>query len=291
MTLDIQKIIIDLQVFFLSPTMQGILLLFVVILILGFLLKKFPDSRVMIVFDMLYEKVAAFYGDILWEWSSEAIKTYIVALFFVIFLANILGVIIDFVAPVFWTAANGEFFLANYITIPTADMQFNIALSLFSVVLLIYIQFRSLWTGGFLYNYFPVWGKWYIVVEKGKMNRYLYILVAGIAKVGDIIISLFLWFLDIIGLFAKIISLGFRLFGNMTSGTVLLGMLIVWVSSWSNSMTAFIGGIDFPIIAPIIVYLQAFLVACIQAMVFPLLVAIFIRMASLDGESSKQVEA
>jgi hypothetical protein len=65
MTLDIQKIIIDLQVFFLSPTMQGILLLFVVILILGFLLKKFPDSRVMIVFDMLYEKVAAFYGDIL----------------------------------------------------------------------------------------------------------------------------------------------------------------------------------------------------------------------------------
>jgi F0F1-type ATP synthase membrane subunit a len=56
-------------------------------------------------------------------------------------------------------------------------------------------------------------------------------------------------------------------------------------------MTAFIGGIDFPIIAPIIVYLQAFLVACIQAMVFPLLVAIFIRMASLDGESSKQVEA
>lgn len=290
MTLDIQKIIVDLQVFFLSPTMQGIMLLFAVILILGSLLRRFPDSRVMIVFDMLYEKVAAFYGDILWEWSSEAIKTYIVALFFVIFLANILGVIIDFVAPVFGTAENGEFFLANYITIPTADMQFNIALSLFSVVLLIYIQFRNLWTGWFLYNYFPIWGKWYIVIEQGKMNRYLYILVAGIAKIGDIIISLFLWFLDIIGLFAKIISLGFRLFGNMTSGTVLLGMLIVGVSSWSNSMTAFIGGIDFPIIAPIIVYLQAFLVACIQAMVFPLLVAIFIRMAQVGWEEGKEVK-
>ena len=50
---------------------------------------------------MLFEVVAKFYGDILGEQASHKIKTYIVTLFFVIFIANILGVLIDFVAPVF----------------------------------------------------------------------------------------------------------------------------------------------------------------------------------------------
>ena len=117
------------------------------------------------------------------------------------------------------------------------------------------------------------------------MKAYVYYPLATIAKTGDIIISLFLGFLDIVGLFAKVISLAFRLFGNMTSGTILLGMLVVGVSSMSNSLTGFIGGINFPVVLPILVYLQEILVACIQAMVFPLLVAIFIRMAMMEAKS------
>ncbi len=49
------------------------------------------------------------------------------------------------------------------------------------------------------------------------MSKYLYYPLWIIAKIGDIIISLFLGLLDIVGLFAKVISLAFRLFGNMTS--------------------------------------------------------------------------
>lgn len=69
----------------------------------------------------------------------------------------------------------------------------------------------------------------------------------------------------------------------MTSGTVLLGMLIVGISSFSQGITEFIGGINFPVLLPIIVYAQGLLVAVIQAMVFPLLVAIFIRMAEMEA--------
>jgi F0F1-type ATP synthase membrane subunit a len=68
----------------------------------------------------------------------------------------------------------------------------------------------------------------------------------------------------------------------MTSGTILLGMLLVWVSSFSQTITAFMGWINFPIILPLLVYAQGLLVAIIQAMVFPLLVAIFIRMAMVE---------
>lgn len=98
-------------------------------------------------------------------------------------------------------------------------------------------------------------------------------------KAADILISLFLGFLDIVGIGAKIISLAFRLFGNMTSGTILLGMLIVGSTAFTNMLA----GIDFPVLFPLIVYLQGLLVAVIQAMVFPLLVAIFIRMATQES--------
>jgi F0F1-type ATP synthase membrane subunit a len=56
-------------------------------------------------------------------------------------------------------------------------------------------------------------------------------------------------------------------------------MLLLGMASLSQSITGFMWGINFPIIAPLIVYTQSLLVAVIQAMVFPLLVAIFIRIA------------
>jgi len=91
---------------------------------------------------------------------------------------------------------------------------------------------------------------------------------------------MFLAFLEIVGLLAKIVSLSFRLFGNMTSGTVLLGMLVVGTSALTEQWTGFLGGFNFPIILPILVYLQEMLVALIQAIVFPLLVAVFMKVAS-----------
>ncbi len=281
---EIQTFFTEAGVLYTSPVALGVALVWCVFLLGAVFLEYFPHTRFALMVDMLYEKVEKFYGDILWEQAWGRVKTYIITLFFVILVANIVGIALDFVAPIFWTRSTGEFFLAEYIIVPTSDMQFNLALAAFSTLLLLYIQFGSLGAWKFFYNYLPLWGKWYIVAEQWKLPKYLYYPLAIVAKIGDVIISLFLWFLDIIGLFAKIISLSFRLFWNMTSGTILLGMLVVGTSSMSNALTHFIGGIELPIVLPILVYLQGFLVAGIQAMVFPLLVAIFIRMAMGEKE-------
>jgi F-type H+-transporting ATPase subunit a len=105
------------------------------------------------------------------------------------------------------------------------------------------------------------------------VDWFVFILV----KFFDIAISLFLWVLEIVGHAAKVISLSFRLFWNMTSGWILLAMLIGWVSA----LTVWLTWIEFPIIGPVILYLQELLVAFIQALVFPLLVAIFIKVAKV----------
>jgi F0F1-type ATP synthase membrane subunit a len=48
-----------------------------------------------------------------------------------------------------------------------------------------------------------------------------------------------------------------------------------------SALTVAIFSFDMPILFPLIVYLQELLVAFIQALVFPLLVAIFIKVAKL----------
>jgi len=265
--------------FYLSPSMVGIGVLVSLILMMIYIVRKHPQSHIAVLFDLLYETVFTFYEGIIWEESSKRMKLYIVTLFFIIFIANIGWVLLDLIAPFFGYKENGDFILMEYVSIPTADMSFNIALSLLSTIILIVMQFHSLGLKKFLYDYFPIYGKWYIEIERGDMKAYVYYPVFVLAKAGDILISLFLGLLDIIGLFAKVLSLAFRLFGNMISGTILLWMLVVGMSWITESLLS----INFPVVFPIIVYAQELLVACIQAMVFPLLVAIFIRMSTEEA--------
>ncbi len=149
----------SLIAFYLSPVMLGILIITFLFLLLAICVKRYSDTTVMVLFDMLYEKVYSFYSGILGDEISKNIKLYIVTLFFVIFFANISGLLLDFIAPIFGTSSSGDFYLAQYITMPTADMQFNIGLALFSTLLLLYVQFGSLGFKKFFYSYLPVFGK------------------------------------------------------------------------------------------------------------------------------------
>ena len=92
--------------------------------------------------------------------------------------------------------------------------------------------------------------------------------------------------MDIIGLGAKVISLGFRLFGNMLSGTVLFTVMIVGVSAATSELV----GYQLPVLAPLILVIQGLLVACIQAFVFPLLIAIFVKVARMGDEESEATQ-
>jgi len=90
-----------LRDFYLGASMIGIMILLAVFLLLALLLRRGVRSKIMIAFEMLFEKIYYFYSDILGEKASKQIKTYVTVLFFVIFIANIVSVIFDFIAPVF----------------------------------------------------------------------------------------------------------------------------------------------------------------------------------------------
>jgi F0F1-type ATP synthase membrane subunit a len=66
----------------------------------------------------------------------------------------------------------------------------------------------------------------------------------------------------------------------MISGTALLTVLVVGLSAATLDWF----GAELPILAPILLFLQGLLVACIQAFVFPLLIAIFIKVARMSED-------
>lgn len=244
-------------------------LLILLVIIWGF--RKFPKSGPVVFFDFVFEKVYEFFEEILWEGEKWWIKTYITVLFFIILISNLFGVFLEFFLPIFGHD------LEHYIKIPTADINFNLAMAIVWVVIMIIEQFKHLWLKHFAYDYFPVLWKWYIPYELWGLPKWIDYPAFTIIKIFDIIISLFLWVLEIVWHLAKLISLSFRLFWNVTSGGILLAMLIWAVSALSMTLI----NIEFPVIIPLIIYIQEILVALIQALVFPLLIAIFIKVAKV----------
>jgi F0F1-type ATP synthase membrane subunit a len=221
--------------------------------------------------ELTFEKAYEFFEEILWMKEKRWVKMYIVIVFFIILISNLLGVALELLLPVF-----GEP-LHHAISIPTADINFNIAMAVVWVVIVILEQFKALGFWKAVHTYVPV--KWMDLIpyERWKLPVALDWIVFGLVKVFDILISLFLWALEIVWHGAKIISLSFRLFWNMTSGWILLVMLF-----WAiGGLTMNLFHIDFPVIGPIILYMQEILVAFIQALVFPLLIAIFIKVAKV----------
>jgi len=257
----------------------GVLLILLAIFIVWSFLKFLPLSKVSLLFEVMYEKAYDFFAEILEEDFPTYAKNFVVILFFIILFSNIFAIVLEVLAPVFGVNEAWKFHLEHYISVPSADLNFNIALAVISMIALLVVQFGGMGWKWFFYEYMPVLGKGYISVEKWSVNKYLYYPLAFFAKSFDILISVFLALLDIIGLAAKVVSLSFRLFGNMTSGTVLLGMLVVGMSAMTTQWTGFLGGFNFPIILPVLVYLQEILIALIQAIVFPLLVAVFMKVA------------
>lgn len=233
--------------------------------------KKFKDNSFIVFFEMIFEKVFEFFENILWKEEKRWTKIYITVLFFIILISNLLWVFMEILIPIFGHS------LEELVKIPTADINFNVAMAIIWVLIVLYEQFKFLWIWKALYEYVPFLWKNYIPYERWRLNKFIDWPLFILVKFFDIFISLFLWALEIIGHFAKIISLSFRLFWNVTSWWILLAMLIVWLWALSTNLVWF----NFPILGPVVLYLQELLVALIQALVFPLLIAIFIKVAKV----------
>ena len=229
---------------------------------------KFWNNFILL-FELMFEKIYDFFIEIIGEGQKYWVKSFVIGMFFVILFSNLIGTAIDAIAISVPQ-------LSEWIAAPTTDANFNIAMAVISVLLVLYLQMRHLGVGKFFYEYVPLLGKGIITIEKGNMSKWVYYPVWLIAKLFDILISLFVGALDIIGNFAKVISLSFRLTGNMMSGTILLGMLVVGLKGLTSAMIGF----EFPVLFPLLIVLQGVLVAVIQAFVFALLTAIFIKVAT-----------
>lgn len=253
------------------PLMRWILLQIAIISLLVIFIKLFPKSKLTMWFGLLFEYMYEFFEEILWKTQKKTFKIYVTSLFFIILISNILSYILDLIRVTFTDIES----LTKYITIPTTDFNFNLALSVVSIVIMLYVQFRRAWLKKFILEYIPITGKDILNIDRGEMKSVIYYPLKIIVKLFDIAISLFVWLLDIIWIWAKLISLTARLYGNMLAWGILLWLLVVWVNSiFQDVFTTW-----FPVMWPLILYAQWLLVAIIQAFVFPLLVAIFIKIA------------
>jgi F0F1-type ATP synthase membrane subunit a len=279
------------------PSMWWLLIAIILLLLWAWCLKK--RNAVGVYLEFAYEMMFDFFSDILWEHEYIWLRTYVTNMFFLIVIYNVLGLIIDFVSPVFGFSEELQLFhLAEYIGFGTSDYHFTAAMATVGVVIMLWVQFHMMaWDGMFwksitksklakpfwksmnlMYEYLPIWWKNVVRMDRGTMNPFVYYPVWLIVKIFDIVISLFIWCLDIIGVFAKIVSLSFRLYGNMLSWTALLTVLVLWVSAGTESLLWF----EFPILAPLILFAQGLLVSVIQAFIFPLLIAISIKVARMS---------
>lgn len=230
------------------------LILVALLLTLWYYVRKKPDSRVSILFVSLYHWIWDFFEDLLGDTTELWITKFVTHLFLVIFLSNIIWIINDvirFVIPQ-WL---------RLVSAPTAEFEFNLALAFIAVWLTIYIQQKQLGIWSMLHEYFPIKWKW--LIEGNWIG----------SKIADIGISLFIGFLDVIWLFSKIVSLSMRLFGNMSSWSILLNVSIIWFTVIGVKLLGF----AIPVWLPVITYIQSLLVAFVQAFVFSLITAIWIK--------------
>ena len=277
--LKILNLVRDLFIKLPLPLMRGEIFLLLIIVIFAFLYYLFKSDklflyywkRFILLFELLFEKIYGFFDEIIWSNQKFWVKSFVIWIFFVILFSNLLWTVVDFLNSMFpW--------LDTRITAPTTDVNFNVAMALIAVGLILYVQFSKLWFIKFIYSYLPIFWKNIVSVERGNMSWWVYYPLLVFVKIFDIIISMFVGVLDIIWNIAKVISLSFRLTWNMMSWTILLWMLVAGL----NALTSNISGYEFPILFPLIVVLQWLLVAVIQAFVFALLTAIFIKVATED---------
>lgn len=262
----------------LTPLMLGILLQASIIILLILLVRWLKKTKFSTLFEYIVEEVYKFFEEILEVSWKPYIKSYVVTLFFVILLSNLSSWILDWIRVIFVDVD----WLSSIVSIPTSSFEFNIWLAVVAVVIMLLIQLKHLWSIKMFFEYVPLFGKWIIDLPKWNLPTIAYRPLRLLVKLFDIWISLFVWLLDIIGVFAKVISLSARLYWNMISGWILLTMLVVWINSATKGLIWY----NFPLIAPLILYVQGLLVAVIQAFVFPLLVAIFIKLVVAEEEQS-----
>lgn len=225
------------------------LFLFITLAILKGKISEQP-KKWQVFFEMIYEGLINLIKQITGsEYHAKKVFPIIGSLFIFIAFANYSGLIPGLTSITY----DG----VSIFRTPTSDFNTTLALALGSIFVL---NVLSLYEWGF----FGYVGKFI------KIKDVFLGFKKGIGAGFMAIIDFLLGFLDIIGEFAKIISLSLRLFGNMYAGEIL--------------MTILIGSLAYAV--PAIWFAMSMLSALVQAIVFGSLVTVFYMLAIKPDSSS-----
>jgi F-type H+-transporting ATPase subunit a len=207
------------------------------------------------IIEILYESVLGLIKQITGsDYHAQKVFYIIGALFLFIGFANFSGLIPGLTSITY----DG----VSIFRTPTSDFNTTVALALGSVIVLHIVSISD----------------WGVFGHLGKFFKFKEVFLGfkqGIGAGAMALVDFLLGLLDIIGEFAKVISLSLRLFGNMYAGEVL--------------MTILIGSLAYAV--PSLWFAMSMLSALVQAIVFGSLVTVFYMLAIKPDSSSGQERA
>ncbi|MDO8513645.1 MAG: F0F1 ATP synthase subunit A [bacterium] len=182
----------------------------------------------------------------------------VLTFFLFILISNWMGLLPGLTSIGFWEMEEGHKIFVPLLRSGNSDLNITLGLGLVSVVVtqILGLKFQGLW--GYFKHYFH-----------NPLSGGIIFIVAGIG------IGAFVGVLELISEFVKIVSLSFRLFGNIYAGEAVL---------------ATVSGI-FAYLAPLPFLMLEGLVGIVQAAVFALLTLVFISIITAGHEESAEQTA
>lgn len=168
----------------------------------------------------------------------------IATIFLFVWFANLVEVLPGLGTIGFFETVHGELELIPAMRSASADLNMTLALALIAVVATHSYGIRALGIRKYL-------GKFFVSPLKKPYG-----------------IGTFVGLLELVSEFSKILSFSFRLFGNIFAGEVLL-LVMLWLA---------------PYIIPVPFLAMELFVGVIQALVFAMLTAVFIKIATVSSE-------
>ena len=209
--------------------------------------KTGEESRFLIAMDAIYEGVFSFVETTVGREKATVFFPLIGSFFFFILFANWSGLLPGMGSIGIWGEHHGKEALIPLFRSPTADLSTTVGLALISQVTAQYYGFK--FQGR---KYLKKFFNFSADPDSGWLRPVLSF-ANGFAGI-----------LEFIGEFIKVLSFGFRLFGNVFAGEVLLMVI--------SFLTAFL-------VVDVFIALELF-VGAIQALIFSILSLIFYQMAS-----------
>ncbi len=151
---------------------------------------------------------------------------------------------------------------------PTADLNFTLALACVFMIVWLWVTIREVGVMGFLDHTFGPKGG-----LQGKLRLLLYP------------IFVFVGVIEVISILARPVSLSLRLFGNVYAGETLLHTMMEMGGKFISA--DFMGGLPLfllSVIMPLPFYFMEILVGVLQATVFTLLCAVFVKLSTAHEE-------